>query len=134
MRVYTLYSNMIDVLPNNQLELLKGNSTYLYSEEKITFKWQELSVIIHQMNDELSVRKQISALLSIVDMKTKVRNLSTNNSLIQRINETKSVYGIEITPDVDNRVNDLISTICVNTNCLILSGDTLFDENINEII
>ncbi len=125
---------MIDVLPNNQLELLKGNSTYLYSEEKITFKWQELSVIIHQMNDELSVRKQISALLSIVDMKTKVRNLSTNNSLIQRINETKSVYGIEITPDVDNRVNDLISTICVNTNCLILSGDTLFDENINEII
>jgi len=124
---------MVDILPDKELEKLKGSSIYKYSNEIVTFHWKNLSVTIHQMNDNTNVSQQTNTLLSLINRKACIKGITLKEELVKRINGTKSVYGVEINPEVDNRVNELVSIICLNTNCLVLSGDTLFDENLNQV-
>jgi len=134
LRVYTLFSNLIDVLPNDQLQQLKGNSIYSYSLHEIVLKWNDLSITIHQMSDRYSINRQVDRLTHLIGAKAEIGEVVLSHHYIDRINNTKLVFGVEITPEIDERVNELISTICLNTNCLLLSGDTLFDESFNKII
>lgn len=70
----------------------------------------------------------------ILDAKCKHPNKNINTSYWERLENTKSVFGVEIIPDVDIDTNKIITTICYNANCLVLSGDTVLDECLKKII
>lgn len=134
MRVFTLFSNQVDILPEEQMRLLKGTSDYKYSNRVIIYEWKDKRINIYQENDALKVKKQTEMLRFMLDAKCKYHNKNIDSCYWERLESIKSVFGVEIVPDVDSFANEIISTICYNTNCLVLSGDTILNESLEKII
>ncbi|MDV2078911.1 hypothetical protein [Marinobacter xestospongiae] len=116
------------------MEQLKGDGEFSYSEDVVTFKWPDLCVKLFQLNEEEGVCRQVSLLMDILRRKKEFSGKQLSDSLVERIGRTKSVFGVEVSPSVDERANDIVCTVCFNISGLVLSGDMLYDKDMSFIV
>ena len=137
---YALYSQIMAELPEEHIRDIgkpnvfkagvndRGNKFYRY-------EWDNLAITINLM-PESEIPNHLNGFAGYVEYLSEQKSIPLDNSLIERIFETRMVLAFIVDPELDNqgRAEEVLGAITFNTKSLMFHSDAIYDENAKLVI